>query len=649
MLGVPQITLLGQPVTFRTRKTLALLVYLALESGLHPRDELAELLWPGQPDTARSALRGALHHLQTALAPTRELKLSPGGVELPRGEHLWVDALALEARASDRTRPPPAEAAELWHGEFLKGFSLPDVPTWDDWAQTQTQHWSERFDVLLARLCDAQLRAGQLWDAMETAQRRVRHDPLNENCYRQLIRAQLAAGLNAETVVTQRECAEVLRRELGLEPSFGPPGVPRPVAGPRPALAPAAARRVLVGREVELRRLDEAWDAMPVFFLAGEAGMGKTALAEEFLARHPELACFRSDAQPVDAGIPFALQARNVRHSLPFLGEAQPPASVLRELSRIVPELWPQPPEPLRSPEQRLRLFEALIDFFGLFDPHVTCFGENLHWWDRESNAMGTYAVVNGRARNAFTRTILTYRPSLLPRDMLETMLSAVKAGGGVLIEVPPLTADHVHELLAHLEPRVSTALAGRLHEYTGGNALFVSETARLLQARGGLFQADFTELPQSPRIRDVIAERLAQLAPDARDLTRVAAVAGMDFSFGLAARVLATDDMALASAFETLDTVGLFRDGRFAHDLLRDAAYELMPVAARTVLHGRVLDAVRGEGVPAARLAQHAVGGRRWREGREWLLQANREARDVLADAEADAFARQAAALPED
>ena len=46
VLGTPQVRHGGQPVSFPTRKALALLIYLAVESGLHSREKLTALFWP---------------------------------------------------------------------------------------------------------------------------------------------------------------------------------------------------------------------------------------------------------------------------------------------------------------------------------------------------------------------------------------------------------------------------------------------------------------------------------------------------------------------------------------------------------------------------------------------------------------------------
>jgi DNA-binding SARP family transcriptional activator len=65
LLGSPEITVGGQPVSFRTRKVLALLVYLVVEGGMYSRESLMTLLWPENPTQKASAtLRVTLSRLR---------------------------------------------------------------------------------------------------------------------------------------------------------------------------------------------------------------------------------------------------------------------------------------------------------------------------------------------------------------------------------------------------------------------------------------------------------------------------------------------------------------------------------------------------------------------------------------------------------
>ena len=76
-LGPPEVRLGDHLVSFPTRKTLALLIYLATEASLQPRDHLAALLWP-EASRARgyASLRTTLGHLQTALGRAGNQNLS---------------------------------------------------------------------------------------------------------------------------------------------------------------------------------------------------------------------------------------------------------------------------------------------------------------------------------------------------------------------------------------------------------------------------------------------------------------------------------------------------------------------------------------------------------------------------------------------
>src|SRR5438874_3354801 len=69
VLGPPQVVHDGRRLSFSLRKALALLLYLAVEGGLHPRSKLAAFLWPdSEPHDARTALRNAIALLRSLLA-----------------------------------------------------------------------------------------------------------------------------------------------------------------------------------------------------------------------------------------------------------------------------------------------------------------------------------------------------------------------------------------------------------------------------------------------------------------------------------------------------------------------------------------------------------------------------------------------------
>ena len=119
----------GEPVRFRTKKHLALLVYLAVEHGrTHRRDRLAAFFWP------RVAIEDARHSLATALSILRP-RLPTGALETTRESVTFhVDRMSLDL---DRLRSgevlEPDLGSSLDVAGFLDGFDLPDTTEFALW------------------------------------------------------------------------------------------------------------------------------------------------------------------------------------------------------------------------------------------------------------------------------------------------------------------------------------------------------------------------------------------------------------------------------------------------------------------------------------------------------------------------------------
>ena len=114
LLGPPEVRVGAKLLTFPTRKTLALLIYLALEGGEQPREHLAALLWPeSSPARSHASLRNTLGHLQSALrrasrqAQTSFLSVTHNALALNPDAHIHLDLHTVErayalARARSR-------------------------------------------------------------------------------------------------------------------------------------------------------------------------------------------------------------------------------------------------------------------------------------------------------------------------------------------------------------------------------------------------------------------------------------------------------------------------------------------------------------------------------------------------------------------
>jgi len=211
---------------FRTQKTAALLAYLAYHLGRdHPREVLAELLWPWATPTA------GRESLSTALASLRRQIEPPG---LPKGAVLKSDrfsvqlnpdaattdvaefqgALQAAERAGNEAERVQAltEAVGLYRGPLLPGY-------YQDWIAPEQERLAELYLQTVLRLTKALEETGELEAALDHARRAVAADPLREEAHREVIRLLIVARQPEAALKQYEELARVLKEELGEEPS----------------------------------------------------------------------------------------------------------------------------------------------------------------------------------------------------------------------------------------------------------------------------------------------------------------------------------------------------------------------------------------------------------------------------------------------
>src|SRR5713101_7972884 len=183
VLGPPEVFHDGNRLTFALRKAQALLLYLAVEGGMHQRRQLDAFLWPdSEPHEARAALRNAIVLLRRLLS---DPEASPSPHTHVLSQH---DLLSLDPHT-----PIELDLA-LVRGPFLDGFWLGEDAPFDAWREQQQRQWQMRLLLLLDRLSFWQEAAGEFEPARATLARWVALDPLAEEASRRLMRISLARG-----------------------------------------------------------------------------------------------------------------------------------------------------------------------------------------------------------------------------------------------------------------------------------------------------------------------------------------------------------------------------------------------------------------------------------------------------------------------
>lgn len=484
LLGSPIVQHAGHEVTFRTRKALALLIYLAVEGGVHSRDRLAVLFWPESDQSkGRAALRSTLAYLRNALQhPDRKqteeketyLIIERDALGFNVEANFEADWLALQTAWLAARSPVPGSdsagqtndrgalasllaqlqaAASLYRGDFLTGFSLEDAPDFDDWASTQRETCHRQMGLIFDRLSQLQAESGEFIDAIETASRWVALDPLSEVAHRRLIQLHFAAEDRSAALQAYEACRAILTRELNAAPSpetealadrirmTDEGGRMKETVGFPPSslhLHPSSFKKEfpLVGRTDEHLALVSAYRTMrrgqpQVVTLEGEPGIGKSRLAKEFLgwAMAQGADVLQGRAFEASGRLPYQALVEALRDRLE---QENAPDDLLSdlwlaELSRLLPELrdrYPDLPRPTAEETTApARLFEAVTRLGQALSERtpLVLFLDDLQWADVATLDLLQYAVRRWAAANSPVLLLFTLRSEALePSDLAQ-------------------------------------------------------------------------------------------------------------------------------------------------------------------------------------------------------------------------------------
>jgi DNA-binding SARP family transcriptional activator len=627
LFGPPQVLLEGQAVALPTRKLLAVLAYLAIE-GPTSRGRLAELLWEADEERAKGNLRGELYRL-------RKGKLTDALTDASGQLSLRAFASDLERFSQLVEQGLIAQALDLRRGLLLENLEVPDAPRFEEWLQLVRERWEERYNTVLLGYAGGLEQQGALGEALEAYQQLLQRDPLREEAVRGSMGLLAHQGEAAKALEHYRRHAVFLEKELGLAPTKETRALAEAirVGHAITPLSQSLQSIYLAGRSSEWQLLEQSWQSGKAIFISGEAGVGKTRLLLDFSSSkglQPALLMGR----PGDAQVPFASITRLLRRVLEGRGEVV--GWVRRELSRLLPELG-QEVAALQGEEDRLRLFDGVVELLKQ-DTQTLLGSDDLQFLDGASLEVLDYLMSTLECP-----MLVAYRKGELSPRAEALVQNQIAAGRGVLLELEPLQAQAMGEMLSGLPLGPSVQhLAEPLHRLTGGNPLFVLEALKSLSEEGKLelsaeaFEQTWKNLPGLQKAQGLIAQRLGRLSQPGRDLLRLAAISGQFFNLRLAGKIIGGSPLVLAETSDELENAGILRGGRFAHDLLLETALASIPPSTRKLLHGEVLKALQGTMVPAAVLAQHALGSDDPQATVHYCLEAAKEARQLAAWPEA-------------
>ena len=392
----------------------SLLAYLLLHRAApQSRAHLAFLLWPDSTEKqAHTNLRKALYLLRQTFSQAdsflhigrQSLSWQPGTQQTAWTLDVqdFERAIAQAEQAEHLQNPTALRQALVQAVDLYRGDLLPSC--YDEWILPERDRLRQAFFKALERLIVLLEEERDDEAAISAALRLLRHDLLHEETYRHLMRLYAVRGDRASALRTFHTCATILERELGTAPSEATREMYERLMqtdassskrGARPSALVTAAS--LVGREREWAQLLLVWrtsigGSPRVVVISGEAGIGKTRLAEELLSwvsRHgvttASARCYEALGTLAYAPVTAWLQADAVHPHLFMLADVW-----LTEVARLVPELLVQRPDlprpgSLTQHWQQQHLFEAFARAILSVRQPLLLVLDDLQWCDAET------------------------------------------------------------------------------------------------------------------------------------------------------------------------------------------------------------------------------------------------------------------------
>ncbi len=644
------------PLSVDTRKAVAILVYLAVEGGERPRDQLVELLWPNtDPERSRSSLRRTLSTLRTALG-ARWIETDRSFVSLDRDD-VALDLDAFAAASEDfhdhdpaatcaRCLPELRRAANLYRGEFLAGFTLRDAPEFESWVRVRGEQVGRRADRIFTRLAATQASAGEYGAAIESTARRVDLDPLHEDAYRRLMLLHAWSGDRSGAVDAYRQLVATLDTELGVSPldettelyeailEEDLPRAPAPINRSLPVVPPPAVLRLpMVGRDIELATaLAAAGSPGGVVSIEGALGFGVSRFLEELGERLLTTgATLLTGSGTAGSSVPFG-----VIHDalLETIGDpngaaliARLPQPVLAEASRVFPALGAGSlPPPDRG--TRTRFLDAMARLIAAL-PRPVLLIDDANYCDEASAELLSFLAA--RARRFGVSVVVASSPGDAPADgPVADMLDDLRRRG-TTVHIEPLTSNDVASLVATAEVAIDAA---DLTRRSGGLPLFVVESIRAAAAGNAEVVSD--------QLKKLLTDRVSTLGGAATQVLDAVTVLGRSADSALICAVSGRSDEETDIAVDELVSRGIVReveDGTVtvAHEHFAAIVSGRHTAARRRLLNRRAAVALEARHeVKAVRIARHRLAAGEDALAAEWFRIAGDDAAALFAHGEA-------------
>jgi DNA-binding SARP family transcriptional activator len=619
----------GQALTLPpSKKTRALLAYLALNPRPFRREHLCELLWE-IPDDPRGSLRWSLSKLRRLvddnerpriIADRSQVTLDCDGISVDVAQLTTLSKQGLDAASTDQL----ATAAEQFCAPFLDGLELANFHDFYSWRIAV----SEEIKQAQAKLLSALISRLPVAQAVPYNQQLCALIPYDITARASLIRHLTTLGRTAEAEHQHRQGATLLKtagiddrgrlyQALHSAPAANtatiipstpsstdratdlltPHCAPMPIS-PTPTSSPAAPRlptqfaQLLVGRDQEIQTIGSALQGCcehhtaAVVLLRGEPGIGKSHLLNSAaaMAREVGATVLKAAAFESERVRPFGVWNDALRRLLP----ANATSELLESNERI----------------SRNQVFDSLSTLLQQQTSQhpVLLLLDDLQWCD-ESSASALHYVLRINRSQPILVVAAARESELRDNNVLQQALRGLRRDQLLReCKLEPLDGEQLIELINQHAPDVDAA---KLSRECNGNPLLALELARAEQQGG-----------RASSLNELVEERLSRLEHDAVEVLSWAAILAPRINLQALEQVSNLHRDIIDRSLEQAEYQGILhpaeRGFRFSHDLIARCVYDNLSPSRRQSMHCRIAERLEVDSAKdlqlAADLAHHAA-----------------------------------------
>ena len=702
LLGAPQILKDGQTLNVSRRKSRAVVYYLAAQEKPVIREHLISVFWSDlERQSAFQNLRTTLYGLRQDLGD--DFLAEEDQVSLSSQTRVDVRIFSQGLENQPAELQELKSALDLYRGDFLQDFSLPDSLPFEEWLTVEREHYRRLYMRGLQEMAQLYEAASDFHAAIEVLERALAINPLQEDMQREIIHLLYLAGDRPSAIQRYDQLRRLLDEELGVPPmaetrrlydaivtgALEKSTISAAKPPQRPLMKPARTTDQtgilpFVGRQPDVTQIHKGMDQGKLALIEGEPGIGKTRLAGEILHAQPVLA-LAGAARELEQTLPYQPVIEALRGLLSRPDWARLKSGLkdellpvwLHETARLLPELelnaprgeaanWAGARSGVTDPSaNESRLWEAISQFLialGRQKP-IILFIDDLQWADAAT--LGLLGHLVHQSDHAQVSFLAASRPAPL-RSPLAVLTSALtREHLMVRISLDRLSEKEVVEVARNISEEFAYPLADWLYRLSEGNPYVLVELIRHAYAQNILRRqpqgghavnlsalSSSTVVPQT--VYGLIQARLEQLTETSRRILNAAAISGRIFEFEIVANAAGISENAALDALDELRQAGLVtyvEPGyyEFNHNMTVEVATQEISDPRRRLMHRRIAAAMEAIYTKSRRdsmvgvIAGHFADGGALERAVPYAYQAGQQAANLAAWREASSFFEQA------